>query len=185
MTLEASYLGMPVELNDRETYNVEYFGHCARARFPAPVLRCLRSPALSAEPVVPMVCAWVARWKQVPGVGTVHSYMEVQHAVQPAFRGHTPFLILLVELDSQRGRPDAGDALRLIGNLTTPDGALAAPTVAATVGIGTRVRMVFTPIAPGLALPQWTIDETADQPALPWRYPDPGADPVPAPGAGQ
>ena len=40
-----------------------------------------------------------------------------------------------------------------------------------TVGIGTRVRMVFTDVAAGLSLPQWTIDEAATQPAKPWRYP--------------
>jgi len=33
------------------------------------------------------------------------------------------------------------------------------------------VRMVFSDVAPGLALPQWTIDETASQPDKPWRYP--------------
>jgi len=39
------------------------------------------------------------------------------------------------------------------------------------VGIGTRVRMVFCDVGPGLALPQWTIDEAATQPATVWRYP--------------
>ncbi len=39
------------------------------------------------------------------------------------------------------------------------------------VGIGTRVRMVFTDVAAGLALPQWTIDETAHAAGKPWRYP--------------
>jgi hypothetical protein len=39
------------------------------------------------------------------------------------------------------------------------------------VGIGTRVRMVFTDVAPGLSLPQWTIDDTAKQPDKLWRYP--------------
>jgi len=33
------------------------------------------------------------------------------------------------------------------------------------------VRMVFSDVAPGLALPQWTLDEGAVQPAKPWRYP--------------
>ena len=37
------------------------------------------------------------------------------------------------------------------------------------VGIGTRVKMTFTDIAPGLAIPQWTVDGTAT--AKPWRYP--------------
>jgi len=39
------------------------------------------------------------------------------------------------------------------------------------VGIGTRVRMVFTDVAPGLALPQWIIDEAAKQPDNRSRYP--------------
>jgi uncharacterized protein len=32
------------------------------------------------------------------------------------------------------------------------------------------LRMVFADVAPGLALPQWTIDESA-APGTPWRYP--------------
>jgi hypothetical protein len=40
---------------------------------------------------------------------------------------------------------------------------------ASEIGIGTRVRMVFTDVAPGLALPQWTIDESAAG-GTPWRY---------------
>jgi uncharacterized protein len=31
------------------------------------------------------------------------------------------------------------------------------------------MRTVFTDVAPGLALPQWTIDETAAG-GTPWRY---------------
>ena len=50
-------------------------------------------------------------------------------------------------------------------------GALAPPEVVRRVGIGTRVRMVFTDVTSGLALPQWTIDEGAPQPDKPWRYP--------------
>jgi len=41
------------------------------------------------------------------------------------------------------------------------------------VGIGTRVRMVFSPVSEGIAIPNWTIDERADQPAEVWRYPEP------------
>ena len=39
------------------------------------------------------------------------------------------------------------------------------------VGIGTRVRMVFSEVTNGFALPHWTIDEDAEQPESPWRYP--------------
>ena len=100
-------------------------------------------------------------WKKVEGKGTVHSYSEVHHAIQPAFRGKTPYLILMVDLDTQKGEPTPDEALRVVGNLTTPDGQLAPPELVKRVGVGTRVRMVFSDVAEGLALPQWTIDETA------------------------
>jgi len=100
----------------------------------------------------------------------VHSYTEVHHAIQPAFKQHVPYLILLVELDTQSGKPTATEGLRVIGNLTTADGTLAPKEQVARVGIGTRMRMVFTDVAPGLALPQWTIDEAADSKGEAWRY---------------
>ena len=53
----------------------------------------------------------------------------------------------------------------------TPDGNLAPKETVRSVGIGTRVRMVFADAGPGIALPHWTIDEGAAQPAKPWRYP--------------
>jgi len=49
----------------------------------------------------------------------------------------------------------------MIGNLTRPDGVLAPKTKVERVGIGTRVRMLFTDVAPELALPQRTIGESA------------------------
>ena len=112
-----------------------------------------------------------SNWKRVEGKGAVHSYSEVHHAIQPAFRDHTPYLILMVDLDTQKGEPTADEALRVVGNLCTPDGKLAPPEMVRRVGIGSRVRMVFSDVTAGLALPQWTIDETATQPASVWRYP--------------
>ena len=90
-----------------------------------------------------------ATWVPVEGKGAVHSYTEVHHAIQPAFKAHTPYLILLVDLDTQKGKPTEHEALRVVGNLVTPDGKLAPPEMVKTVGIGTRVRMVFTDVAPG------------------------------------
>jgi uncharacterized protein len=77
--------------------------------------------------------------------------------------------VLLVELDTQSGMPTREEGLRVIGNLVRPDGVLAPKSEVERVGIGTRVRMVFTDVAPGLALPQWTIDEGAAA-SPPWRY---------------
>ena len=80
-------------------------------------------------------------------------------------------MILLVDLDTQKGKPSSQEALRVAGNLTTPEGKLAPPHDVRRVGIGTRVRMVFADVAPGLSIPHWTIDEDAAQPENPWRYP--------------
>jgi hypothetical protein len=95
----------------------------------------------------------------------------VHHAIQPAFKAHTPYMVLLVDLDTQKGQPSEYEALRVVGNLTTPDGTLAPSDLVRQVGIGTRVRLVFSDVADGLSLPQWTVDAGVKQPDKPWRYP--------------
>src|SRR5262245_10672482 len=170
MAITANYLGMPLDISELDHENLEYFRHCAAHVFH--LQACTSCNLLRYPPTT--ACPWCAqpgsRWVPVEGRGSVHSYSEVHHAIQPAFREHTPYLILLVDLDTQKGAPSPEEALRVVGNLTTPDGKLAPPDQVRKVGIGTRVRMVFTDVAPGLALPQWTIDETAGGP-VGWRYP--------------
>ncbi|HVR28077.1 MAG TPA: OB-fold domain-containing protein [Thermoanaerobaculia bacterium] len=172
MTVAGDYLGMPLEISALDRENLEYFRHCAEGAFR--LQRCAECGLLRYPPTTacPWCASFVLSWEPVDGRGAVYSYSEVRHAIQPAFRAHLPYLLLLVELDTQRGQPTADEALRLNGNLVTAAGALAPPDLVRAVGIGTRVRMVFTPVAPGLALPQWTIDEQAAQPAAPWRYPE-------------
>jgi uncharacterized OB-fold protein len=170
MAISATYLGMPLEINDLDVENLEYFKHCAAHDFH--LQRCdacglLRYPPTTGCPF----CAHAkSTWTRVEGKGAVHSYSEVHHAIQPAFKQFTPYLILLVDLDTQKGKPTEQQALRVVGNLTTPDGKLAPPDMVKSVGIGSRMRMVFADVAPGLSIPHWTIDETAQQPAKPWRY---------------
>ena len=171
MAIQAQYLGMPLDVSDLDVENLEYFHHCARHEFHLQAsARCglLRYPPTTA-------CPWCAhpqsRWVPVEGRGSVHSYTEVHHAIQPAFKSKLPYLVVLVELDTQKGEPTAAEALRIIGNLTTTEGELAPAEMVRRVGIGSRLRMVFTDIAPGLALPQWTIDEAAPEPGTVWRYP--------------
>ncbi len=101
----------------------------------------------------------------------MYSYGEVHHAIQPAFRGHTPYSILLVELDEQKATPGEHDGLRLIGNLATEAGELAEEEVVRSIGIGSRVRVVFKEIGEGIAQPLWTLDPESEQPERPWRYP--------------
>ena len=80
-------------------------------------------------------------------------------------------MVLLVELDTQKGQPSPEEGLRVVGNLATADGALAPAEMVGRVGIGSRVRMVFVEAGAGLAIPQWTLDESAVEPPAPWRYP--------------
>lgn len=171
MTIQATYLGMPLQIDDLDVENLAYFKHCAAHDFH--LQRCTACKLVRYPPTT--ACPWCANpnsdWVPVEGKGAVHSYTEVHHAIQPAFKAHTPYLVLLVDLDTQKGQPTADEALRVVGNLTTPDGNLAPPEMVRSVGIGTRVRMVFADVAPGIAIPHWTIDKAAAQPAKPWRYP--------------
>jgi len=171
MAIQATYLGMPLDLNDLDVENLDYFRHCAAHDFH--LQRCDACSLLRYPPTT--ACPWCASphasWTRVEGKGAVHSYTEVHHAIQPAFRPFTPYLLLLVDLDTQKGEPTEHEALRVVGNLTLSNGTLAPPDMVKRVGIGSRVRMVFSDVAPGLSLPQWTIDEAAPQPVQPWRYP--------------
>lgn len=171
MAIRGEYLGMGLTVDDLDVENLEYFRHCAEHDFH--LQACTACGLIRYPPTT--ACPWCmnleSRWTRVEGKGAVHSYSEVHHAIQPAFRDYTPYLILLVDLDTQKGKPSEHEALRVVGNLASPDGKLAPGDQVQRVGIGTRMRMVFSDVAPGLALPQWTIDDSAPQPANVWRYP--------------
>jgi uncharacterized OB-fold protein len=169
MAIQAQYLGMPLTIDDLDHENLDYFKHCAAHQFH--LQSCTKCNLLRYPPTT--ACPWCmspeAVWKPVEGKGTIHSYSEVHHAIQPAFKGHTPYMILLVDLDTQKGKPSEHEALRVVGNLVDASGKLAPPEMVKRVGIGTRVKMVFTDVTDGLAIPHWTIDDSVPQPA-PWRY---------------
>jgi len=171
MAIKGDYLGMTLTVDELDIENTEYFRHCADHDFH--LQQCDECKLLRYPPTT--ACPWctclTSGWTRVEGKGAVHSYVEVHHAIQPAFKAHTPYLVLLVDLDTQKGRPTEHEALRVVGNLTTPDGTLAPADAVRQIGIGSRVRMVFSDVGPSLALPQWTFDEAAPQPARPWRFP--------------
>jgi uncharacterized protein len=171
MPVQGEYMGMMLTIDDLDVENREFFHHCAAGEFR--LQRGTKSGLLRYPPTT--ACPWTGErefeWVPVEGKGTVHSYGEVHHAIQPAFKAKLPYLILLVDLDAQKGQPSEHEALRVGGNLVMPDGGLAPPEAIRRVGIGTRVRMVLVAVAAGMALPQWTIDEDAEQPEDPWRYP--------------
>jgi len=171
MPIVGDYMGMALTIDDVDKENREFFGWCAKGEFR--LQKGKESGLLRYPPTT--ACPWTTDreydWVPVEGKGAVHSYVEVHHPIQPAFRDKVPYMILLVDLDTQKGQPSEHESLRVVGNLVTANGEFAPPEVIKSVGIGTRVKMAFTPVTDGFSLPMWTIDEDAEQPESPWRYP--------------
>jgi uncharacterized OB-fold protein len=170
MALTGEYLGMRVHVDELDQENHAFFGWCGKHELR--LQRCTSCKLLRCPPTTacPFCAHGESEWVPVSGHGTVYSYGEVHHAIQPVFRQFTPYMLLLVELDEQKDTPAEFDGLRLQANLATADGDLAPPELVRRVGIGTRVKVVFKDIGEGIAMPLWTVDEDAEQPT-PWRYP--------------
>ncbi|MDP6374441.1 MAG: OB-fold domain-containing protein [Pseudomonadales bacterium] len=168
--LEGEYLGLKVYIDETDRENHTFFGFCGQHE--VRLQQCVSCGLKRFPPTTacPFCAHGESTWEVVGGRGTVYSYGEVHHAIQPAFRTHSPYALLLVELDEQRGEPGDYDGLRIQGNLATPDGELAPPELVSSVGIGTRVKVVFRDIGSGIAIPMWSIDDEVEQPEQPWRY---------------
>ena len=169
MALSGEYLGMDVYVDDLDLENLAFHQHCGGHVLH--VQKCAACDLLRLPPTTacPFCSHADSTWVPVSGKGTVYSYGKVHHAIQPAFREHTPYLLLLVELDEQKDKPSPYDGLRLQSNLATSTADLATQGEVAKVGIGSRVRVVFKDIGEGIAMPLWTLDEDAEQPT-PWHY---------------
>ena len=159
MPQPVSYRGMSLHVPDNDSEWKEYFEHARQHRLV--VRKCsacglMRYPATHACPWC-MDLGWT--WQDVSGRGTIYSYEVVVHAIQPGFKELTPYAVVLVELDEQRGQPTADESLRVIANLVKPDGT---PEADANVAIGKRARVVFSDLADHMALPQFTL---SDEPA--------------------
>ena len=170
MPKSGEYLGMDLFIADNDPENRAFYEFCAARDFH--LQRWKSNGLLSFPPGTanPWDGTPEFEWVAVDARGTVMSYCEVHHPILPGFRDQVPYQVLLVELDTQRGEPSEHEALRIIGNLATEDGKLASPEQIRAVGIGTRVRMVFVDVGDEFAIPQWVVDETAEQPEKPWRY---------------
>jgi uncharacterized OB-fold protein len=150
------YRGMTLVIPDNDSEWKEYF---AAAREHRLVLRECAACGLMRYPPT-HACPWCMdlgwRWREVSGRGTIYSYEIVVHAIQPGFRDWTPYPVVLVELDEQRGQPTPDEALRIVANLVTPG---FGPEAEANAAIGKRVRVVFQDLAEGIALPQFTLTD--------------------------
>jgi uncharacterized OB-fold protein len=161
------YRGMNVVIPENDSEWREYFSLARTHRL---MLRaCAKCGRMRYPPS--HGCPWCQSldwtWREVSGRGTIYSYEIVVHAIQPGFKDWTPYPVVLVELDEQRGAPSEHEGLRLIANLVTPD---FRPEAEQNVAIGKRVRAVFQDIADDFALPQFTL---SDEPPVGrvWRLP--------------
>ena len=175
MAATGNYRDMALSIADLDGDNAAYFRFCAQGELR--LQRC-KACTLMRYPPGP-ACPWCSgnafEWTPVSGRGVVYSYTEVRHPVLSAFRERVPYLTLLVELDEQRAQPTEHEAIRMIGNLATPDAALAPAELVCTVGIGSRVRVVFASAGPDIAIPLWTLDTAQPASGMPWRYPEPSS----------
>jgi len=171
MVMQGEHIGLKLFVEGNDLENLEFFRYCGKHDFH--LQKCTRCGLLRYPPSTG--CPWCANleseWVPVEPKGTVHSYEEVHHAIIPNFQEYLPYLTLLVDLDTQKGQPTEFEALRVTANLVTPEGRLAPPELVRQVGVGSRVRMVYLEVGEDFAIPQWTLDEEAEQPETPWRYP--------------
>jgi len=160
--------GMTLLLPENDGEWTDYFAHARAHRL---VMRQCSACGLMRYPPS-HACPWCMdlgwTWREVSGRGTIYSYEVVAHAIQPGFKDAVPYVVVLVELDEQRGRPTSDEALRVIGNLVTPDGSL---EDAARVAIGGRVRVTFHDLAAHFALPQFTLTDEPPEGRV-WRLPE-------------
>jgi uncharacterized OB-fold protein len=159
---------MALIVPDNDSEWKEFYEHARAHRL---VVRKCKACGLMRYPPT-HACPWCMElgwtWYEVSGRGTIYSYEMVMHAIQPGFREITPYAVVLVELDEQRGQPTPDEALRVIANLVKPD---FTPEAEANVQIGRRVRVVFQDLADHMALPQFTL---TDEPPVGrvWRLPE-------------
>jgi hypothetical protein len=162
------YRGMALLIPDNDSEWKEYFAHARAHRL---MMRKCTACGLMRYPPT-HACPWCTdlgwTWQEVSGRGTIYSYEIVVHAIQPGFKEVTPYTVVLVELDEQRSVPTADEALRIVANLVTVDGAMENDK---NVAIGKRVRVVFQDLADHFALPQFMLtDERPD--GRVWRLPE-------------
>src|ERR1700742_3424515 len=119
MSIQGNYLGMSLTVEDLDRENLTYFKHCAEHDFH--LQKCDDCGLVRYPPSTG--CPWCGRrratWTAVEGKGEVHSYEEVHHAIQPAFKAKTPYMVLLVDLDTQKNQPTTDESIRVIANLAT------------------------------------------------------------------
>jgi uncharacterized OB-fold protein len=162
-----TYRGIVLSVPENDSEYKGYFEAAGEGRLV--VKKCADCGLLRGEPGP--ACPWCMsinwEWQQVSGKGTIYSYEIIAHAIQPGFRDFTPYPVVIVDLDAQRGVPTPQDGLRLIANLVDDQ---FQPEAETNVAIGKRVDVAFQDLSPELSLPQFRL--THEPPAGPvWQFP--------------
>jgi hypothetical protein len=161
------YRGMQLIVPENDS---EFLGYFEAARQHKLVLKKCTACGLMRYPPG-SGCPWCMSldwtWQEVSGKGTIYSYEIIVHAIQPGFRDLTPYPVVVVELDEQRGIPTAPEGVRLITNLVD---AQFQPEAEANVAIGKRVEVVFQDLSEEFTLPQFKLSNEAPQGPV-WQFP--------------
>jgi uncharacterized protein len=81
------------------------------------------------------------RTVDLPGTGTIYSFIVVRHALRPSLKDVVPYVSAVIELDETQG---AG--ARMVVNIIDCD--------PETIAIGDKVRIVFEKVSDTLAVPR-------------------------------
>ena len=162
------YHGLDVFVPENDRPHLEYFREAAGGQLK--LQRCVGCKLFRYPPgpLCPDCSGESMRWEAVSGKGTIHSYYFVPHAVNPAFRDWTPYPVILVEIDEQRGQPTPDRSIRIVGNCITDDGR---PELEANIAIGKRVEVTMVDMGDGMALPQFRLSDEPPE-HEPWQFPE-------------
>lgn len=114
---------------------IQHCAACGEWLFP-PRVRCSR-------------CGGTMDWRPTRGRGVIWSYTVVHPPVLPAFAAFTPYPVVVVELEEQRG-------LRLAGNLLAADGAAINSVAPEHIRIGAPVTLSIRDLG-GALWPTWRL----------------------------
>ena len=165
--MPSNYLGIEVRVASNDPDHLEVLRAAGEGRFVVQRGTACSKLRYPSGPACPYCMALTSDWADVSGKGVIYSYEVVEHPIHPAYRGRTPYSVVLVELDEQRGFPTEHDGLRVIAGLVDAEGN---PERTENVAIGKRVAVEFADLGDGLALPRFRLTDEPSEGRV-WSFP--------------
>ena len=164
--MEAEYRGLQLRTSDEDPEHEGYFEHAGNGSLAMQLCEGCGLLRATFSCACPFCQSDRWGWRAVSGRGTIYSWFVVAQAVHPAFRDWTPYPVVLVELEEQRGiqwqdgRDGETVSLRVIANLVSPEDS-GVPEKEENIAIGAEVEVCFVPLSEDAALPQFRISRSA------------------------